>query len=419
MTAVTPAQRTDSYVSAGKRSKPTPPKMAHISLVAMALASPPMSAGFTGARDFADNKAGLVDDDKQAVALMTPPNSASPDLPAHDVDPDAHSPPPMNIENEMEMGGTGTESMDACRVLDDEWEIPPAPSGTPLSKGALSGLDASAAITPAMLAKHYLPGVMLGNGPRPIRYVMGELTQSVPGFSRIPPAKARRLVVAALESRHGGGLEGNVAFCKTDWGRWDAHIIGSSRDSGMGSFQEGHLSPPRSDRSSYAMSNGDSAVHMPGPRMSSRYRDQHSGASWTASSLREEDELDLDMDVPEHEADKMSLDERREEDDDSSSMNDDTDDDDWAARGPDALRKASLPTPGAPRMNYNSISIHGQGPSRSWSRRPSTFSQPSYHSSSLPYYSNIYSPPMRGIDPATATPEENAAVAALMSLGSM
>ena len=79
-------------------------------------------------------------------------------------------------------------------------------ASAPLSRGALSGLDASNAITPAMLAKHHLPGIMLGNGPRPIRYVMGELTQSVPGFSRIPPAKARRLVVAALESRDGGGV---------------------------------------------------------------------------------------------------------------------------------------------------------------------------------------------------------------------
>ena len=85
--------------------------------------------------------------------------------------------------------------------------------------------------------------------------------------------------------------------------------------------------------------------------------------------LREEDELELDMDVPENEADKMSLDGRSADEDDSSSMNDDTDEEDWAALGPDALRKASLPTPGAPRMNYNAISIPGRGPTRSWSRR--------------------------------------------------
>jgi hypothetical protein len=266
-----------------------------------------------------------------------------------------------------------------------------------------------------MLAKHHLPGIMLGNGPRPIRYVMGELTQSVPGFSRIPPAKARRLVVAALESRHGGGVDGNVAFCKTGWGRWDAHIKGSSKDSGIGSFNDGHLSPPRSERSSYCMSNGDSAVHMPGPRKHSGYRDHHSRDSWTASDLREEDELEMDMDVPEMEADKMSLDGSMEEDD-SSSMNDDTDDDDWAAVGPAALRKASLPPPGAPRLNYNALSIQGPRPSRSWSRRPSGLSQRSFHSTSLPYSSGFRA---STLDPSMSTPEDQAAAEALISLGSM
>lgn len=386
--------------------------MAQPSTFAMALASPTLSVDVPEGRDFGENKIGFSGEEKLSAALLTPPNSASPEFPAHGTYPSVQSPPPINIEHEMDLQDSGEHE------AAEEIELPPEPTGTPLSKGALSGLDAAAAITPAMLAKHHLPGIMLGNGPRPIRYVMGELTQSVPGFSRIPPAKARRLVVAALESRHGGGPDGNVTFCKTGWGRWDAHIKGSSRDSGIGSFHEGHLSPPRSERSSYAVSNGDSAVHMPGPRMASTYRDQHSGGSWTASSLREEDELELDMDVPENEADKMSLDERMDEDD-SSSMNDDTDDEDWAALGPDALRKASLPTPGAPRMNYNAISIQSRGPSRRWSRRPSGLSQRSSHSTSLPYRSSFGHVAAPGIDPATATPEEKAAVAALLSLGSM
>ena len=385
--------------------------MADISTVAMAFASPTLSADVAEVRDFADNKAVFTDGPKDAVALLTPPNSASPEFPAHGEHPSTQSPPLINIEHEMDLEDAG-EPEPA-----EDMEPPPEPTGTPLSKGALSGLDASAAITPAMLAKHHLPGIMLGNGPRPIRYVMGELTQSVPGFSRIPPAKARRLVVAALESRHGGGPDGNVAFCKTGWGRWDAHIKGSSKDSGIGSFHDGHLSPPRSERSSYAVSNGDSAVHVPGPRMPSNYREHHSRDSWTASSLREEDELEMEMDVPENEADKMSLDERV--DDDSSSMNDDTDDEDWTALGPDALRKASLPTPGAPRLNYNAISIHGRGSPRSWSRRPSGLSQRSLHSTSLPYRSSFGIAALTAIDPATATPEEKAAVAALLSLGSM
>jgi len=254
-----------------------------------------------------------------AHALLTPPNSISPDLRAFGTT--HQDPPPMTIEQEQDMG----DAADGEQAFATDNAMPHHPAAMQLSKGALSGLDASAAITPGMLAKHHLPGIMLGNGPRPIRYVMGELTHSVPGFSRIPPAKARRLIVAALESRNGGGLDGNVAFCKTGWGRWDAHIKGSSRDSGVGSFNEGHLSPPRSERSSYAMSHGDSGIHIPGPRLPSGYRDQHSGGSYTASSIREEDELEMDMDLPEDEADKMSLDEGS-VNDGSDDFNDDSND---------------------------------------------------------------------------------------------
>jgi hypothetical protein len=382
--------------------------MAQAPTTATALASPTTFVDIPKARDGGDNTTGVSANEKLS-ALLTPPNSISPELAAHYTHPGGQSPPPMNIENEMEMRDLEEEP------ITQGVEHPPEPTGTPLSKGALSGLDAAAAITPAMLAKHHLPGIMLGNGPRPIRYVMGELTQSVPGFSRIPPAKARRLVVAALENRHGGGVDGNVAFCKTGWGRWDAHIKGSSKDSGIGSFNEGHLSPPRSERSSYCMSNGDSGVHMPNPRKHSAYREHQSRGSWTASDLREEDELDMDMDVPENEADKMSLDGSVEEDD-SSSMNDDTDDDDWAAVGPAALRKASLPPPGAPRLNYNALSIQAQRPSRSWSRRPSGMSQRSLHSTSLPYHTGFRT---SALDPAMSTPEDKAAAEALISLGSM
>jgi hypothetical protein len=383
--------------------------MAQAPTIAATLASPTLSVNIPKARE----ANGADVDQKRAAPLLTPPSSVSPELPAYGMDAGTQAPPPISIAHEEDMHDTGEQQP----TLDVE---EPQPAATPLSKGALSGLDAAAAITPAMLAKHHLPGIMLGNGPRPIRYVMGELTQSVPGFSRIPPAKARRLVVAALESRHGGGPDGNVTFCKTGWGRWDAHIKGSSKDSGIGSFNDGHMSPPRSERSSYAYSNGDSGVHMRGPRLPSGYRDQHSGGSWSASDLREEDELEMemDMDVPENEADKMSLDgDGSMNEDDSSSGNDDTDDEDWAAVGPAALRKASLPTPGAPRLNYNAISIPMRGPPRSWSRRPSRPSQRPMHSTSLPQRQAFSGTVGHELHPSLATPEESAAVAALMSLG--
>ena len=380
--------------------------MAQTSSIAMALATPTPSVDIPVATGM---HAGFSTHEKLTTALLTPPNSMSPDMPAQASHQRGHSVPSIDIGTEAGGDSISEHSADLDDVcLQDK-------VGTPLSRGALSGLDAAAAITPSMLAKHHLPGIMLGAGPRPIRFVMGELTHCVPGFSRIPPAKARRLVVAALENRNGGGVDGNISFSKTGWGRWDAHVKGSSRDSGVGSFPDGHLSPPQSERGSYAMSHGDSAVHMPGPRLPSRYRDQRSGGSWTASSFREEDELEMDLDIPEDEADKMSLDGASDNDD---SIDDATDDDDWAAVGPEVLRKASLPTPGAPRRDYNAISAaySRRWPTKSWNRRPSGVSERPRISASLPTGGAMY----RNMDQSmSATPEEQAAAAALLSMGSM
>lgn len=373
---------------------------------AMAQASPAQSIalpkGLAASSDA--TKSGIA----RGLALLTPPNSISPNMPAHAGHHPVASAPLLNIEEEINL----EDGEVAQSTTPPQEEVS---GGQPLSKGALSGLDASAAITPAMLAKDYLPGIMLGNGPTAIRIVIGELNHSVPGFSRIPPAKARRLVVAALESRAGGGPEGNIAFCKTGWGRWDAHVKGSSRDSAVGSFNDGRFSPPRSERSSFAMSYNDSAVGMSGPPKPHR---EHLGESWTNSgSHREDDELDpmdMDMDVQEEEADKMSLD--GDLPTDSSSESDSaTDEEDWSVPGPAALRKASLPTPGMPRRNYQSLSIpmSQRRPSQAWSRRYSGMTERSMHSASVPRHSVDH------MNPAHQTPEERAAVEALLQLGSM
>lgn len=381
--------------------------MAHAPTSAMAIATPTPSVDIPNSRDPGTHGIAFSNPEKRAHALLTPPNSISPDLPAHALHASGQSPPLMSIDEELETHATAEQQSE------DYGKVSGAAS-TPLSRGALSGLDASNTITPALLAKHHLPGIMLGNGPRPIRYVMGELTHSVPGFSRIPPAKARRLVVAALESRNGGGVDGNVTFCKTGWGRWDAHIKGSSRDSGVGSFNESHLSPPRSERSCFANSYTDSGVHMPGPRAPSRYREHHSGASRTASSLKEDDELDMDLDMPEHEADKMSLD-GASDNEESDSIDSATDEEDWTTANSHASRKPSVAISGVPRKNYNAISMAyaRRHSSNGWQRRPSGISSRPFHSSSVP------SGGMTAINPATATPEEQAAAAALLSMGSM
>lgn len=357
----------------------------------MALASQSASVDIPKSRDTGDHSGTAIHEKKATMALLTPPTSMSPDMAAHPVKEANTSPPAIDIDQEM-------DREDSLK-----------PSGIPLSKGALSDLDGSQTITPTMLAKHHLPGILLGNGPCAIRHVMGELTQTVPGFSRIPVAKARRITVAALENRQGGGPDGNIEFNKTGWGKWDAHYKSSSRDSAIGSFNDNRLSPPRSERS-YAVSYSDSAINIPGQHFPAKYREQHSGGSWGAESLREEDEFDMDMvvDPLEDEVDKMSLDGMSSSD--SSTEGDETDEEDWAAVGIDALRKASLPAPNAPIQKARVVSQPYNGQWAFKMRRPSTNFQQPQHSTSVP---------VRGIYPGMQTPEEKAAIEALMSMGSM
>nr|OQO27777.1 hypothetical protein B0A51_05835 [Rachicladosporium sp. CCFEE 5018] len=371
--------------------------MAQAVNIAMAFASPAPSDAIAipNARDNAATagKPSFSALEKHAHALLTPPNSISPSMPAHGAQHGLMSPPLINIEEEIDLQD-GTLALPSTPPLD---VMPPS---MPLSKGALSGLDASAAITPAMLAKDYLPGIMLGNGPKPIRHVIGELTHSVPGFSRIPPAKARRLVVAALEGRSGGGPAGEA---------WP----GTARQARTTTAASLLLV---AKTAATPLSHGDSGVGMSGPNPAYLYKGR-SGESWTNSgSLQEDDELeDMEMDGPENEADKMSLDEDLPSSSDPE-FDSATDDEDWAAVGPAALRKASLRTPGLPRRDYQALSVPiiTRFPSRQWSRRPSGRSDRSF--SALSLSKGSMSAPM---DPRLQTPEEKAAVEALMSLGSM
>ncbi|KAH9438043.1 hypothetical protein MCOR02_001684 [Pyricularia oryzae] len=201
--------------------------------------------------------------------------------------------------------------------------------------------DSYGAITPGMLAKYHLPEIMLNHGPLAIRYVMGYLTTSVPGFSGIPPAKARRLVVAALEGKgcggEGGGINGDVVFEKVGWGRWDA------RRRGQPARRE--LSPPTE-----GMGIPISSVRWDG-------RPHHSSSDASACAFSHED-YDHDMAMMENEADKMSLDgsasascsEAPDYIDTDMMHHDDpedaTDDEDWAAVGAAGLRAASYSNTG-------------------------------------------------------------------------
>lgn len=292
---------------------------------------------------------------RQHGLLPTPPNSISPTLPPHKVRSAAHR---------------GHAQVDSDIDLQDAVDHA-ASLGQPqaLSSAALSGLESSGAITPQMLARDYLPEVLLPHGPMAIRHVLAHLTQAVPGFSRIPPAKARRIVVAALESRGGGGESGDVLFEKVGWGRWDARIRGQPPREGQvpSSGTDGHLamSPPSSIVGSYTMSNAG-GLQIPKSHHFGDRRDMYSGTSWTGdSAISSHDEEMDDMDVVQDEADKMSLDGG---DNDSTSSHagpddtpisehsdDATDEEDWAAIGPQALRRESVVRSGS-LVNYNALS---------------------------------------------------------------
>jgi hypothetical protein len=258
------------------------------------------------------------------------------------------------------------------------------------------------AITPALLAKHHLPDILLNHGPLAIRRITGYLTTSVPGFASIPPARARRLVVAALEGRgsgrEGGGLDDDVEFEKVGWGRWDAQRKGQSG-------RDAHAMQDAS--SSYLSSPSLSGIPIAG------------GAAWSnertcLAASSPEDSLAFSHDdrgfyTHDNDADNMSMDgpasaSCSEAEDDDVAMNDDdpddvTDEEDWAAIGAAGLRAQSY--------------------SRSVQVQPGTFPT-RFHSTS----SGMARPPqLNNIDlaalAATSDAQEREAIEALLRLGSV
>ncbi|KAK8153607.1 putative Sin3 binding protein-domain-containing protein [Phyllosticta citrichinensis] len=291
--------------------------------------------------------------------LPTPPNSISPTFPPQ------RKPHASSLQHVVDSD---------VELLDADHHHPPAP----LSSAALSGLEAEATITPAMLARNHLPDMLLANGPVAIKHLLMNLAQTVPGFSRIPQAKARRLVVAALESRTAASIpNGETAFEKVGWGRWDAYIVGQPRTDRVagaasapngipvaGSHALAAFSPPASVPESYAVSSGG-GLQIPraaqaARRFPSQRREDLYSGSWAASSAlsgRGPSDYDVDMHMAEHEADKMSLDGGDDDDDDGydsppapealdedlelDDEDDATDEEDWAGMGAEMLRQGS------------------------------------------------------------------------------
>lgn len=275
--------------------------------------------------------------------LPTPPNSISPALPAHGL--------------KAQLQKAKLEAIDSDLDLHEDADS--------LERSVSPAYEASGAITCALLAKHHLPEILLNHGPLAIRHIMGYLTTSVPGFSGIPPTKARRLVVGALEGRgggDGGGVEVEVDFEKVGWGRWNARRRGQvTRDR--------PATPPNSLEGGIPISKSALRAH-------NRGKANMLGSSGESFHFSHGDD---NVYMMEHEADNMSLDGSAsascsEAPDDDVIMNDDpedvTDDEDWAAMGAAALRAESYPTMEAALSGQNGLpNTYTPGGLRSFSGR--------------------------------------------------
>lgn len=319
------------------------------------------------------------------LPLPTPPNSISPGL------------APQGLHAQLLKASLDPTVPDL--------ELHDADNNAQFDTAAYSGLDsppddAAGPLTPVMLAKFHLPDILLNHGPLAIRHITGYLTTSVPGFAGIPPAKARRLVVGALEGRGSGGelggVNGDVVFEKVGWGRWDARCRGQ---------------PPRDAASQ--VDHGSSSPHVSGIPIAG-------GAAWSnertriagGSSSRDNSPVfshdDRGFFMHDDGADNMSLDgsgsascSEAPDDLPMDDPDDVTDEEDWAAIGAAGLRAASA--------SYS----HSAG----W---PSTF--PSHFRSSglakVPQLSSIdYAAMAQGAAPPDA--QEREAIEALLQLGSV
>jgi hypothetical protein len=360
------------------------------SSIAMAL------AGKTASVDIPKRRSGLNGDRASTrtglpAMLPTPPNSISPTLPPQTFKHRARLSPGSPLSTVPQLD-SDIDLEDAEHDNNHHVSLP------------VDDLDSTGAITPAMLAKYHLPEILLEQGPLAIRHVMGHLTTSVPGFSHIPPAKARRLVVAALEGRGAGGVQGDVVFEKIGWGRWDARRRGEpARDRDLNASS----SPPSSVAGSFQQ-RGLQIQGQSGWQGGNRHPYRMSFAESTAFSYTDDYGMHGDLDMLEHEADKMSLDGDGGEYCSSSEApdemqenewveGDDTDEEDWAQIGADALRARS--------MNNNGSFINSHVAARAKPQPAGIFP--------------ATCPSVAKLPPRTFDTQERAAVEALLRLGSM
>lgn len=405
-----PSKSSISFAFAGKTDSVNIPK--------------PRDASFWAGRDsFAAVAARQAPSSKQASALPTPPNSISPTLPPQGFKfhPPAGPPTPpaaATVDSDIDL----QDAVDHAQAQDQPQH------GLATIRGSLADIDAAGAITPALLAKHHLPNILLVNGPLAIRHVMGYLTASVPGFSGIPPAKARRLVVGALEGRGSGGehegFDGDVVFEKVGWGKWGARRRGQpARSTESDGSRSGRHPSPKYHGGLEIPGNSSREDHV---------RDIGTRMGADRDSEMEYDTLHEDISMLEHEADKMSLDgvdscssSDLQEDDLATGhgFDDVTDEEDWASIGAAALKQGSFPLrsgPGRPQRkracpSHLDPKTRGRG-AEPPSLRPAK-SMPTPQKTAT-YETNQHQPLAAGY-PTDGDAEQRAAVEALLKLASV
>ncbi|KAI9716373.1 MAG: DNA-binding proteins Bright/BRCAA1/RBP1 and proteins containing BRIGHT domain [Chrysothrix sp. TS-e1954] len=356
--------------------------------------------------------------------LPTPPNSISPNFPAHGLSArvvkEGLASPPSQVDSDIDL----QDAMDHAHSQD---------RGAAVATQEDGNLDEYGNITPLILAKHHLPGIVLDKGPIAIRHVMNHLSTTLPGFADIPPAKARRIVVSALESRNGGGALGDVQFEKVGWGRWHARIGARRGSATMHPIQEAS-DALETNRSS--IQQPSAAVEIPGAGRHAQKSRRLSHGSWTGestSSTRSEQGDRHDVAMMEHDVDGMDID-----DDHTATLYrpsmrkiseerpfySDTDEEDWSSIGAAALRANSYSSGGSLPRGYIS-----KGRSRTRSPFSTTFNSLPAHKhrtvlqnnntarrTSQQRKSNFTALDFNGIE---ADSQEREAIEALMKMGSM
>lgn len=332
-----------------------------------------------GRESFASVAAKSLPTKPKTSGLPTPPNSISPSLPpqTYSLRPSNDPPTPpaaIHVDSDIDL----EEAVEHAKAQDS-----PQRALTARRLRSLESPDAVGDITPTMLAKHHLPTILLDNGPLAIRFIMAHLTHTVPGFSGIPPAKARRIVVGALEGRGSDGQPGSlndeVTFEKVGWGRWEA--------------QKRHQPPPE-------VGAATPSLKIP--------RDQQQQDRSCYGSIASDISIDSameDVSVQQHEADKMSMDGQictspivRAVGQSNADLDDATDEEDWASIGAAALRQASCPMTGGllrphQRRQHSHADVRGRGRGAITKQRSSSNFAKSVPTTNVSLYGKQQRPP--------------------------